>query len=38
MTKKDPSYGFESMCGLPAVTLEGTLEDWIKVREKAMVY
>ena len=28
-------YKFSSMCGLPKVTLEGTLEDWKKLREKA---
>ena len=22
------------MCGIPSVTLEGTLEDWIKIRNK----
>ncbi|CAG8786376.1 841_t:CDS:1, partial [Acaulospora morrowiae] len=28
------SYKFCTMCGIPKVTLEGTLEDWIKIEEK----
>jgi hypothetical protein len=27
-------YSFTSLCGIPAVTLEGTVEDWEKVRER----
>jgi Domain of unknown function (DUF4419) len=27
-------YSFMSLCGIPAVTLEGTVEDWEKVRER----
>jgi hypothetical protein len=28
-------YSFVSACGIPAVTLEGTVEDWEKIRERA---
>jgi hypothetical protein len=27
-------YSFESLCGIPAVTVEGTVEDWEVVRER----
>jgi len=27
-------YSFMSLCGIPAVTLEGTVEDWEKIRER----
>src|SRR5262249_19278924 len=29
------SYKFITMCGIPAVTLEGTVEDWEEVHERA---
>lgn len=29
------SYQMHTMCGIPSVTLEGTAEDWARLREKA---
>jgi hypothetical protein len=28
------AYSFHTLCGIPAVTLEGTVEDWEKVRDR----
>ncbi|RIB10012.1 hypothetical protein C2G38_1887320, partial [Gigaspora rosea] len=29
-------YSFSTLCGIPKVTLEGTLEDWMKLQEKVV--
>ncbi|KAF0983235.1 hypothetical protein FDP41_010300 [Naegleria fowleri] len=34
-TKSYFDFKFMLLCGLPSVTLHGTVEDWIKLREKA---
>jgi hypothetical protein len=36
MVKKYFSYKVYCMCGIPKVTLEGTLEDWTKLQEKVI--
>jgi hypothetical protein len=36
MLKEYFSYSFYTCCGIPKVTLEGTLEDWIKLQEKVV--
>ncbi len=35
MMKNYFSYNCSMMCGIPSITLQGTLEDWEKVRSKA---
>ncbi|XP_070532342.1 uncharacterized protein [Ptychodera flava] len=30
------NYGFMTECGIPSITLEGTREDWMAIREKAI--
>ena len=30
------SYQLVTMCGIPEVTLEGTVDDWKKLRDKAL--
>ena len=29
-------FDFETMCGIPEITLEGTIDDWQKLREKTL--
>ncbi|CAG8586472.1 1074_t:CDS:1 [Scutellospora calospora] len=36
MVKAYFSYEFSTLCGIPKVTLEGTLEDWNKLQEKVI--
>ncbi|CAG8567714.1 13528_t:CDS:1 [Cetraspora pellucida] len=36
MVKAYFNYIIELLCGIPKVTLEGTLEDWIKLQEKVI--
>ena len=30
------AYGVHTCCGIPSITLSGTLEDWVRVRDKAL--
>ncbi|RIB25848.1 hypothetical protein C2G38_1997231, partial [Gigaspora rosea] len=36
MVKSYFSYRCGTLCGIPKITLEGTIEDWIKIQEKVM--
>src|SRR5207249_12123381 len=36
MVKAYYTYKVRTMCGIPKVTLEGTLEDWTKLQEKVI--
>jgi hypothetical protein len=31
-------YGMSTMCGIPSVTLEGTVDDWKKIKNKALAF
>jgi hypothetical protein len=32
------SYGFSTLCGIPRITLEGTVDDWKNIKQRVLIF